>query len=113
MSLLDDGNEIVTIYQEIDGSDSDGNPQRVPSPTGVAVLARVQPVGSGRGGESHTLGQDVTIQYRLRVDRRATVPIGPWAAVSWRGRRFEVLGEPVIHSGSPRTSHVTAMLRRQ
>lgn len=112
MSLLDGGNETVTVFPEVQDVDSEGNPYTRPSTTGTTVLARVQPIGSGvRSAEDLTLGYDALTRYRLRIDRRETVPLGPWAAVEWRGVLYDVLGEPELHTGSARTFHVTALLR--
>lgn len=109
MSLLDGGNETVVIFPQVQGSDSDGNPTMSPSPTGVPVLARVQPMSSI---EDTSLGQGTETRFRVRPDRRATVPIGAWAAVEWRGARYEVIGEPQPRNGSATTQHTTAVIRR-
>lgn len=112
MSLLDSGNELVTVFVEQATTDSDGNPVMEPAPVGVDVIARVQPINNIASSESHALGQELNTRYRLRVSRQTDVPYGPWSAVEWRGDRYEVLGEPEIHSGSVRTRHITAVMRR-
>lgn len=109
MSLLDGGNETVYVFVEEETTDSQENPIMAPSATGIPIRARVQPLDSD---DDLSIGQQSEAEYRLRLDRRQEIPYGPWAAVEWRGDRYEVVGPPRVHSGSPRTSHVTAIIRR-
>ncbi len=113
MSLLDGGNELVKVFVEVKSVDSDGNPVMVPSPFGIEVLARVQPFSNVASAEDATIGQELNTRFRVRLDRRAVVPYGPWSMVEWRGQRYEVLGEPEPHNGSDRTRHTTAIIRRK
>lgn len=105
MSLLDTGNELVEIWPEVDSVDSDGNPVKVPAATPEEVWARVQPVSST---DVIAAGQQTVARYRF-ITR--TAPLGPWARVRWRGRDWDIDGEPMWSSGSPQTQHVTAILK--
>lgn len=113
MSLLDTGTQTVIIYPEVAVEDSYGNRMKVPSKNGTEALASVQPMSNIASSESAELGQMLNTRYRVRVDRRSTVPYGPWSAIEWRGDVYEVLGEPEIHTGSSNTQHVVAFIRRQ
>ncbi|MFL1441822.1 phage head completion protein [Nocardiopsis protaetiae] len=105
MSLLDSGNELVEVWPEVDAADSDGNPIKRPADEAVEIWARVQPVSST---DVIAAGQQTTARYRL-ITRDA--PLGPWARVRWRDRDWDIDGEPMWSSGSPRTRHVTAILK--
>ncbi|SDJ74535.1 hypothetical protein [Streptomyces indicus] len=104
MSLLDRGPETVVIYPAgpvlPDGTrGAEGAP--------VAVRCRVQPVTSTEQPEPGYL--DTTV-YRVIA---RTLPAGPWARVTWRGRTWTVVGEPAHRRGSARTRHDTATIRRR
>ncbi|SDI41056.1 Phage head-tail joining protein [Sinosporangium album] len=105
MSLLDDGPDEVLIYPETTTTDDRGNEVRGPSAVPVALRCRVQPVTSD---EAAVAGQQVATTYRL-ITRSA--PLGAWARVVWDGREWDVVGEPQKSNGSPRTRHITALLR--
>lgn len=113
MSLLDTGTQLVTIFPQITDTDADGNPRSRPADVGVTVRASVQPLSTQVNREDYRLGQEVRTRYRLRIDRRETVPVGPWAAVDWNGELWELNGDPDIHTGSPRTAHVSAIIVRR
>ncbi|MFE3461368.1 hypothetical protein ACFXKD_27810 [Nocardiopsis aegyptia] len=105
MSLLDGGPDEVLIYPEVESTDADGNPIRVPALVPVAVRGRVQPVTSE---DVIAAGQQTTTRYRF-ITRDA--PLGAWALVTWDGRDWDLEGEPLWSRGSKRTRHVTAILR--
>ena len=105
MSLLDRGNETADVYPEVETTDADGNIIRVPADTPVTITCRIQPVSSA---EAAFHGQQTTTVYRL-IARDA--PLGAWALVHARGRDWDLSGEPQWSNGSPRTRHVTALLR--
>ncbi|WP_054050722.1 head-tail adaptor protein [Alloactinosynnema sp. L-07] len=108
MSLLDGGRETVTIFAMVDTVDPDGNTVRKPSATGVAVAASVQPIAST---EPAVAGQQTVTTYRVRCNRNQLVPVGPWAQVAWRGRDWDVDGEPARYTGSTATAHVAFRIR--
>lgn len=109
MSLLDWGNEAVTVYPTTYVTDEDGDIIAVPSPDGVEVPARVQPMTME---ESQVRGF-VTVQlYRLIIARHALPQPDAFAAIEWRGDRYEVVGEPEVYSGSPRTARKVWTIRR-
>nr|WSZ97271.1 hypothetical protein OH820_17845 [Streptomyces sp. NBC_00857] len=104
MSLLDHGTETVVIYPTgpvlPDGTrGTEGEP--------ITVRCRVQPLTSTEDAEPGYL--DSTL-YRIIA---RTLPAGPWARVMWRGRAWAVVGEPAHRTGSSRTRHDTATIRRR
>jgi hypothetical protein len=105
MSLLLSGPEKVLVYTEVDGTDGDGNPIKVPSDFPVTVTGRVQPFTATENG---VLGQAVGTVYRLLCKE---FPAGAYARVEWQSRTWDVDGEPVRQTGSERTSHVVVHLR--
>jgi len=105
VSLLDTGNETVQVWPEVSSTDSDGNPIKGPAADPVEIQARVQPVSST---DVIAAGQQTVARYRL-ITRDA--PLGPWVRVRWRGRDWDIDGEPLWSNGSPRTRHVQAILQ--
>lgn len=116
MSLLDGGNEPVTIFPEEVVTDLDGNTQTRASTVGVAAVARIQPIGasgtSARRAEQDNEGFETEKYYSMRLPRRYECHIGAQAQVQWRDKRFAVHGDVTIYNSSPRTAHVTYMIRR-
>lgn len=108
MSLIDGGPEVLQVWPERTIRDARGNYVRQPVKTGpgIAVRGRMQPASSE---ETATDGQLVSTLWAF-IGR--VFPAGPWAAVTWDGRDWDVVGEPAVHRGaSPRTSHVSVLLR--
>lgn len=105
MSLLDTGNETALVWPEVDDTDPDGNPIKVPAADPVPVQCRVQPVSSD---DVVAAGQQTVARYRL-ITRSA--PLGPWARVRWSDRDWDIDGEPLWSNGSKRTRHVAAILK--
>lgn len=105
MSLLDTGNETVLVWPQVETTDPDGNPVRVPADAPVTVRGRVQPVSSA---DVIAAGQQTSTRYRFSS---RTAPLGAWARVHWDGRDWDVDGEPLTSNGSRRTRHVVAILR--
>jgi len=106
VSLLDNPTDVLQVYVEVDGTDSDGNVVKVPGGTPVEVKGRVQPFRPN--SESSTGGQVTTTTYQY-IGR--TWPSGAFAAVQWDGRWWDVDGEPMWSRGSEATRHVTVRLR--
>lgn len=105
VSLLDDGNETITVYPQERTTDDRGNEVWRPSATPVYVRCRVQPVSAD---ELAVAGQATDTTYRV-IARDA--PLGPWARVEWVGRTWDVVGEPQRYNGSTATRHVDALIR--
>ncbi|MGW3569071.1 phage head completion protein [Streptomyces sp. NPDC000941] len=105
MSLLDNGNETITVYPQERTTDDRGNQVWRPSTTPVWVRCRVQPVDAD---EPTVAGQTTVTTYRV-IARDA--PLGPWARVEWDGRTWDVVGEPRRYNGSPATRHIDALIR--
>lgn len=104
VSLLDRGPQTVIIYPAgpvlPDGT-------RGPEGEPVTVRCRVQPVSST---EDAVPGYQDTTRYRVIA---RTLPAGPWARVAWGGRDWTVEGVPAHRSGSARTRHDSAIMRRR
>ena len=116
MSLLDKGNELIIVFPEEVVIDVDGNTQTRVSKTGIPVWGRIQPVGasgtSARRAEQDNEGFESEQLYRMRLPRAYACHIRAQAQVEWRGKRWAVHGDATVYCNSPRTSHVTYMLRR-
>lgn len=116
VSLLDTGRETVTIFQEIEIIDSDGNTITRAGPVGVTTIATVQLLAqsgtSARRAEQDNEGFESEQVYRLRLPRSWTTLIGAQAQVEWLGVRWSVIGKPRRFNGSDRTRHTDYMLRR-
>lgn len=104
MSLLD-GPEQVTVRPEVEDTDADGNPIRRPGTTTVTLSCRVQPIAAD---EPAVAGQAIATVYRVIAK---TWPPGATSTVTWQGRTWDVLGEPLRHGGSPAVQHVTILIR--
>lgn len=106
MSLLNRGNEVVTVFPEEVFTDRDGNTRTRPGSVGVVVRASVQPINSTEPdmpGGSHTVSR-----YRLRLAGGWPTGggiLGAQAQVEWRGKRYSIEGDAQFHTGSPRTAH--------
>jgi len=111
MSLLHRGTETVKVFQEVEtpDTDSDGNKITRPALIGTLVRAVVQPIKSTEDNDG---GFNTESRYRLRLINYPGV-IGAQSQVEWRGKRYSILGDPLIYNGSRRTAHVDyAMVRR-
>ncbi|MCK2237711.1 MULTISPECIES: hypothetical protein [unclassified Crossiella] len=107
MSVLDSGPETVTVYPAVEVVDEYGQAVRVPDLTRPVTVTDVHlhPVASA---ESADLGQVATARYRL-IARAA--PVGPWARVDWRGRSYDVVGEPATWHAPDHLAHVSALIQ--
>lgn len=79
VSLLDNGNETITVYPPEQTADDRGKSVWRPSTVPVVVRCRVQPEATD---ESAVAVQATTTTYRV-IARDA--PLGPWARVEWDG----------------------------
>lgn len=105
MGLLDNGPDVVNVFVEVESTDAYGNVVMVPSDTPVTVRGRVQPSTST---ESEELGQMVGTVYRF-ISR--AFPANAYGECEFDGKRWDVLGSPREHRGSPATAHVTTYLK--
>lgn len=110
MSLLRRGTETVTVFAEEDVV-VDGAIRTRPSSVGVVCRAAVQPVGTPT--EEWDGGVLTKSQYRLRLCNWPGEPLGAQSLVEWRGRRYAVVGEPQIYTGSRQTAHVDYIIERR
>lgn len=108
MSLLDESVDQLHVFPEVDGTDSLGNPKRVPAATPVVVHGAMQSDAS-----SDSDGQNTSTVYSFRG---RDFPAGAIAHVEWINHEggpweFDVIGEPKRRHRSPATRHVTVSLR--
>ncbi|MGU3502410.1 hypothetical protein [Mycobacterium sp. C31M] len=111
MSLLDKGNETVTVYPEIATTSPDGNIKVKPSDTGVTCTASVQFIGSA-DDPAFAAGDGTVSKYRLRL-KGYPEKLGSASQIEWNGDRYTIDGEPRVFNGSPRTAHVSYVIVRR
>lgn len=108
VSLLDHDGETITVYPAVGHTNAYGQRSNVPAATGVTVEhALIQPVAAQ---ENDAQGQSAPPRYRLMV---RGAPLSAWAEVEWNGERYDVVGSPLRHSGSPEVAHITATIQRR
>lgn len=119
MSLLDAGNQPVTIFPEEETTDADDNILTRPSATGIETFARIdlmnQSGTSARRSEQDNEGFESEESYSLRPTRAFTAEhglLGAQSQVEWRGVRWALFGMPRFYSRSPATAHVTYSIKR-
>lgn len=115
MSLLDRGNETVTVYPEIEYTDTDGNPMTGPATTGYQLSVMIQPLPSSgtsaRRSEQDNEGFEIETNRRMRV-KRGAAKIGAQARIGWNNEWWSVIGDPTVYNTSPRTAHTDYTIRR-
>lgn len=119
MSLLDQGNEDILVYQEELVTDPDGNPMTRASAVGIPARAmiqlRAQSGTSARRAEQDNEGYETESVYRMRLtraDHDRIGPIGSQAEIGWNGLRWSVIGDAQYFNGSRRTAHFDYTIRR-
>lgn len=108
MSLLDDRRDTVLLTPEIAGTDTLGNPARIPDPDPdhrITVYGRLQESSSS---EAPTDTAPVAT-FATFICRR--FPAGAWARIHANGRDWDVQGEVIRSNGSSFTAHDTVTLR--
>lgn len=100
--------ETVTLFSrtETGAADRYGTPTMVES-AGMATAAAVQPVGGAGGvGATIELEQDRDTRIsRYIITVLPDAPVNALSRVVWRGRSFEVIGEPREFSTSGNIHH--------
>ena len=99
MSTLDYPPHVVQVYLEVDGTDSEGNPVRVPAGSPIDLPCAVHYITTE---ESAELGETTVTRARIFVRH---FPAGAYAWVDWDGRRWDVQGEPKRFGRSPAIRH--------
>lgn len=119
MSLLDKGNQTVTVYPDEEYIDEDGNTMLRASLTGYEASAVVQPARqsgtSARRAEQATEGYFTEEVYRLRFTRahdRDNPQLGLAAEVVWNDERWHVIGWATEYTGSRKTAHIDYQIKR-
>ncbi|MHA7662374.1 hypothetical protein [Mycolicibacterium sp. HS_4_1] len=109
MSLLNSGTETVKVFPEETITDADGNQMTQASKIGTDYRARVHPISAI---ETQEVGFESKTRYRLRLVRYPGV-LGAQSQVEWRGNRYSIDGEGMVHTGSSRTAHVEYVMVRK
>lgn len=108
---LDFGPHTVSVYPEVEHTDSRGNIIKGPAADPIVVTGcLMMPLASTRGAFAAIQvldGQRVDAAWRMMA-RQA--PLGWWSAVEWQGKRLIMLGGPLVHTMSDGTTHVSATL---
>jgi hypothetical protein len=112
VSLLDTASEDVVVYLEEVTTDALGNTRTRPSATGVPTKARIQPMDE-ESTESWDGGYLTSSRYGLRFPRSWPHVLGAQSQVEWRGKRWAIEGDPIVHNGSPRTRHIQYQMVRR
>lgn len=102
--------EDVVIYPATEGApDRYGNPTPGEGPP-VTVRGAVQPIGAlDSTTEDERSGDTRTSRYRVYAP--ADAPVDGLARVEWRGRSFDVVGEPEVHAVGGRVRHLRFDMR--
>lgn len=115
MSLLDRWNTIVTVYPEVEWTDSDGNLMTGPAETGYELKVMIQPQSmsgtSSRRAEQDNEGFETEANYRMRPVR-GSAPINAQARIDWNGEYWAINGDRTLYNGSYRTRHLDYTIRR-
>lgn len=103
---LDNGPDSIVVTPSVNKTTERGNEVRVPGPDS-APLPKVWmfPLDSEL---VTTHGQRVASRYKL-VCR--SFPGAAWSMVTFKGRDFDVIDEPLRYTGSPRVAHDVVMLK--
>lgn len=117
MSLLDFGNETVTIQPARYEEDEDGNLMPTyHSEDEFTATVRLQPSAqsgtSARRAEQENEGFESEEMYSLRFVRNQEVVVDPLAKLQWRGQTWHFFGFPKRYNGSIRTRRLEYMIRR-
>lgn len=117
MSLLDQGNETVTICPTTWVVDEDGNQMPThPVENQFSAWVRIQPAAqsgtSARRAEQDNEGFESEEVYRMRFPRSQEVELDTQDLVLWNGGTWNVTGHPFRHNGSPRTRRLEYTIRR-
>lgn len=117
MSLLDFGNEVVTIQPPTYEADEDGNLMPTYNPANeFTATVRLQPSAqsgtSARRAEQDNEGFETEEMYSLRFVRSQEADLDPMTKVIWNGGTWHVFGFPKRYNGSLRTRRLEYMIRR-
>jgi hypothetical protein len=111
MSLLTRGTEVVKVFQEseVPDTDSDGNTNTRAPKVGTFIRAVVQPVGPPT--ENQDSGFNTQSRYRLKLVNYPNI-LRVQSQIEWRGKRYSIVGDGMVYSGSSRTAHVDYVISR-
>lgn len=117
MSLLDHGRDQITVYPEIQFTDSDGNVMTGPDENNpITTQATLQPAAqsgtSARRAEQDNEGFETESNYRMRLPRDFPFILGAQSRIEWNGEYWAVIGDARKYNGSPRTAHVDYQIRK-
>lgn len=113
MSLLNRGNEVVTVYPEEVTTSDDGNVKVRPSSVGIMARAVVQFIHTADDLRDGLAADNTVSRYRLRLVNWQGGLLGSKSQIEWQGNRYALDGEPHQYRGSARTAHTDyTMVRR-
>lgn len=104
--LLDKGEELVTVYPEVEYTTSRGNKMQVPGTEGTNLRVTVS---AERMSSSDLLGQ---VSISIVTCSTRWIPGWDWARVVFRGEEWDLVTPPHVASGASRASrHFEFQLR--
>lgn len=112
MSLLNRGNEVVTVYPEEVTTSPDGNVKVRASAVGIVSRAVVQFISSSDLVREGLAADATESHYRLRLVGWQGGLLGSKSQIEWQGKRYALDGEPRQYRGSARTAHVDYVMVR-
>ncbi|WP_439377829.1 hypothetical protein [Amycolatopsis lexingtonensis] len=117
MSLLDQANENIVVYPEIQWTSKDGNPMTGPSKVGTPARAMIRVAAqsgtSARRSEQDNEGFETESVYTMRIPSWSYPDIlGAQARIEWDGGYWAIIGDAMRYNGSRRTKHVQYTIRR-
>jgi hypothetical protein len=117
MTLLDKGNEEVTIYPETTRLDADGNlityaDRNNPIETTAVIQVAASSGTSARRAEQDNEGFEGEANYRVRFPRSLDHIPGAQAQLLWNNQVWSFVGDVKRYNGGPRTAHLDYVIRR-
>ena len=103
--LIDDGPEVVEFFPAVAGVDGYGQPVESVAAEPVVLRTMLHRVSSDEAD-----GLDLGTRTAFRFTTGRVLVSGPGAKVYARGRRWSVVGEPMVQGRSPRTRHTTVTI---
>ena len=122
MSLLENGPDVIYIRPDVVVVDDHGTPVKRPGPVEHRIRCRVQEFATADYGTTPgTAGSLDPITGVRRIPGGVGtsyivtgvrwLPGSSWSEITWEGRKWDVIGEPMRTNGSPRTRHWRMTIR--
>ena len=97
------------MYLEVTSTDADGNVITRPAATGFETRARIWPLSSTEKQDS---GFQSSTSFGMRFPRSFTFVLEAQAQIGWNGKRYSVVGDPLVWNGSARTRRAHYVIER-